>query len=113
MSAVQDERWIDVGAETEVPLLGARKIFTPFGPVAIFHLADGEFLAVEDRCPHKGGPLSDGIVHGQSVTCPLHNWQIDLRSGLAQAPDEGCVKTIPLRRVDGRVQLRLEAVAYG
>ena len=70
--------WIDVGHVRDMPERGARVVRAPFGDIAIFRTADGEVFALRDRCPHKGGPLSQGIVHGRAVTCPLHNWVIDL-----------------------------------
>jgi nitrite reductase (NADH) small subunit len=57
---------------------------------AIFRAADDHIFALLDKCPHKGGPLSQGIVYGESVACPLHNWQIKLVDGVAHAPDVGC-----------------------
>ena len=73
--------------------------------IAVFRTADDRVFALRDRCPHKGGPLSQGIVFGESVACPLHNWCIDLKSGCATAPDEGSVKRFPVRVVDGHVEL--------
>ncbi len=69
----------------------------------MFRTAEDQIFALEDRCPHRGGPLSQGIVHGAQVTCPLHNYVISLETGHAQAPDEGAVRTIPLSVVDGRI----------
>jgi nitrite reductase (NADH) small subunit len=85
--------WIAIVSVDDLPELGARVFQTPAGPIAIFRVKNDEIFAVLDRCPHKGGPLSQGIVHGKSVTCPLHAWNIQLEDGCAQAPDEGCVKT--------------------
>lgn len=96
----QDQAWIEVGALTDIPVRGARVIKTPGGCIAVFRTAENQAHALEDRCPHKGGPLSQGIVHGTSVTCPLHNWVISLTTGEAQGADKGVVKTIPLR-IDG------------
>ena len=93
--------WQDVGSIDDVPRLGSRVVATPSGNIAIFRTADDTIFAVEDRCPHKGGPLSQGIVHGHHVTCPLHNWVIALDTGTAVAPDQGCV-----RKVSVRVSLR-------
>lgn len=103
--------WIEVGRVEDVPLRGARTVRTAGPPIAIFRTADGEIFALVDRCPHRGGPLSEGIVSGKSVTCPLHNWGIDLESGAAQAPDVGCAPTIPVKLVDGRIFLA--AAAFG
>ena len=69
--------WIDIGHIDDIPLRGARVVKTPLGCVALFRTGPDEVFAADDRCPHKGGPLSEGIVHGQSVTCPLHNWVIE------------------------------------
>ena len=100
-------RWIDVGALDDIPRRGARVVKTPAGCIAVFRTADDEVFALDDRCPHKGGPLSQGIVHDRSVTCPLHNWVIDLASGEALGADEGRVATVPLRCEDGRLLLDL------
>jgi len=100
-------RWIEVGALDDIPQRGARVVKTPFGCIAVFRTADDEVFALDDRCPHKAGPLSQGIVHGRSVTCPLHNWVIDLASGEVEGADEGRVATVPLRCEDGRLLLDL------
>lgn len=97
--------WIAIGQITEIPQRGARCIETPRGRVAVFRTGDDRIFAIDDRCPHKGGPLSQGIVHGTSVTCPLHNWVISLETGRAQGADEGCVRTIPLRVEGGTVYI--------
>lgn len=95
--------WIDIGALVEIPVRGSRVIRSAVGCVAVFRTADDEVFALDDRCPHKGGPLSDGIVHGRSVTCPLHNWVISLETGMAQGADEGSVRTFRIRVEDGRL----------
>ena len=97
--------WIDVGAADDVPRRGARVVKTPLGCVAVFRTADGEVFALEDRCPHQGGPLSQGIVHGRSVTCPLHNWVISLETGEAQGADAGRAGSIAAKLEDGRILL--------
>ena len=90
----------------DIPKLGARRVHRGDGEtIAIFRTAADGVFALRDRCPHKGGPLSQGIVFGESVACPLHNWCIDLRSGAAAAPDEGCVERFPVAVVDGVVEL--------
>jgi nitrite reductase (NADH) small subunit len=99
--------WIDVGSVEDIPRLGSRVVATPEGDVAVFRTGENEIFALRDKCPHKGGPLSQGIVHGKRVTCPLHSWTIELESGDAMAPDVGCTKTIPTRVTDGRVFIRL------
>ena len=77
--------------------------------VAIFRTRDDQVFALRDACPHRGGPLSQGIVHGTSVSCPLHNWKIDLASGQALGPDEGCTNVFATRVEDGKVYLALKA----
>lgn len=97
--------WIDIGAIDDIPARGARIVKTASGCVAVFRTGADEVFAIDDRCPHKGGPLSEGIVHGRSVTCPLHNWVISLETGLAQGADTGTVATYPARIEGGRVLL--------
>lgn len=95
--------WRKVVALEEVPVLGSRVIKTGSVTIAVFRTTSDEIFAVKDECPHKKGPLSQGIVHGTSVTCPLHNWKIDLASGEALGPDEGCTNTYPAKVEDGMV----------
>ncbi len=97
--------WIAIGKIIEIPQRGARCIETPRGRVAVFRTGDDRVFAIDDRCPHRGGPLSQGIVHGTSVTCPLHNWVISLETGRAEGADEGCVHTIPLKVEGGTVYI--------
>ena len=104
-------RWVDIGPLDAIPMRGARVVKSPAGCIAVFRTATGEVFAIEDRCPHKGGPLSQGIVHGQSVTCPLHNWVISLETGAAQGADSGQTKTIPAKLENGAVWLCLDAMA--
>lgn len=89
--------WRRVCALDEIPPLGARVVRADGCDVAIFRNADDEVFALEDRCPHKGGPLSQGIVHGRDVTCPLHGWKIGLDNGEARAPDVGCASSFAVR----------------
>jgi nitrite reductase (NADH) small subunit len=100
--------WIDIGALTEIPVLGSRIVRKSGLVIAVFRTAGDALYAVEDRCPHKGGPLSQGIVHGCKVTCPLHSQIIDLSSGEVCAPDEGRVRAFPVRLVEGRIELQIE-----
>jgi nitrite reductase (NADH) small subunit len=95
--------WIDIGALEDIPREGARVIRTAAGCVAVFRSADDRAFALDDRCPHKGGPLSEGIVHGTSVTCPLHNWVFDLATGQAEGADEGSVKAHATTVRNGRI----------
>ena len=74
--------WIDIGEIADIPVLGARIVKSASGCIAVFRTGDNEAYAIDDKCPHKAGPLSQGIVHGKSVTCPLHNWVIDLEPGI-------------------------------
>jgi nitrite reductase (NADH) small subunit len=92
--------WTPIGTLADIPRLGARTVQTPLGEVAVFRTAEDEVFALINKCPHKGGPLSEGIVAGRKVACPLHNWVIDLNSGHAEAPDEGCTTSVPVR-LDG------------
>lgn len=103
--------WVDIGAVEAIPLRGARVVKSPRGDIAVFRAADGSLFALRDRCPHKGGPLSQGIVHGHGVTCPLHNWVISLETGEAQGADKGCTPKIPVRVENGRVLLLATALA--
>ncbi len=100
-----DVVWKEVCALADLPALGARQWHAGDTPIAIFRNAIDEVFAVLDRCPHKGGPLSQGIVFGDRVACPLHNWSINLRSGCADAPDEGCTTAFPTRVIDGVVSV--------
>lgn len=97
--------WREIGTVGEIPAEGSRVVRTDAGDVAVFRTADGDLHAIEDACPHKAGPLSQGIVHGGQVTCPLHNWVIDLATGVVAGPDEGCVRTLPLRLEGERIFL--------
>lgn len=99
--------WIEVARVDEIPRQGARVVRTAAGEIALFRTVDDEVFALLDRCPHKGGPLSQGIVHGRKVACPLHDWKIALDTGLAVAPDEGCAARFPVRVEAGRVSLML------
>jgi nitrite reductase (NADH) small subunit len=106
-SAAKDPNWVDIGALTDVPVRGARLVKTDAGCLAVFRTAENKAYAINDRCPHKGGPLSQGIVHGNTVTCPLHNWVISLETGEAQGADKGRVKTVPLQITNGRILLNV------
>lgn len=103
--------WIAIGSTEDIPRRGARCIATPAGRIAVFRTADHRFFALEDRCPHKEGPLSQGIVHGAAVTCPLHNWVISLETGRALGADEGSVRTFALKVEDGKLFISSVALA--
>lgn len=102
-------QWVEICRVEDIPRLGARTIETRQGRIAVFRTRDDRVFALDDRCPHRGGPLSQGIVHGLRVTCPLHDWVIDLKSGEAVAPDQGCVAAHPVRIENGMVLLSLPA----
>ena len=95
--------WIDIGALDAIPLRGARILRTAEGCVAVFRTGEDEVFALDNACPHKSGPLSEGIVHGRTVTCPLHNWVISLETGEALGADSGQVATHPTRIENGRI----------
>lgn len=97
--------WIDIAPLGSIPQRGGRVVRTAHGCVAVFRTGADEVFALDNACPHKGGPLAEGIVHGNSVTCPLHNWVISLETGKAQGADEGSVATYPARVENGRVLL--------
>lgn len=107
---IMEPVWIDIGSLEDIPVRGARVVKTAKGCIAVFRTAGDEAFALNDRCPHKGGPLSQGIVHGRSVTCPLHNWVIALDTGEAQGADKGKVRTIPLKVQSGRLLLDAKAL---
>jgi nitrite reductase (NADH) small subunit len=102
--------WIKIGRVEDIPVLGARVVQTPNGKIAIFRTEGDKIFALDDKCPHLGGPLSNGIVHGMRVACPLHNWSIDLGSGVATLPDEGCTRRYPIKIERDNVYLCLEGV---
>ena len=95
----------------DIPVLGSRRVAREKGlDVAVFRNDAGGVFALLDRCPHKGGPLSQGLIYGKRVACPLHNWQIDLESGEALAPDVGCTHKYPVKLENGRVLLALKTI---
>ena len=99
-------QWKPICSVDDIPVLGARRVTRAQGAeVAVFRTADDQIFALLDRCPHKGGPLSQGIVFGHSVACPLHNWTIGLEGGCAQAPDEGCTPKFSVKVENGQVFL--------
>lgn len=103
--------WLDIGPVAQIAPGCARTLPVRGGEeIAIFHTLDGQFHALVNKCPHKAGPLSQGIVHGTVVTCPLHNWNISLRTGEALGEDKGCVPVVPLRVDAGRIYLLRSAV---
>ena len=99
------QNWVEVGRIEDIPLLGARLVKSRKGDIAVFRTQGDEIFALRDKCPHKGGPLSQGIVHGKKVACPLHDWKIHLDTGLAVAPDEGCAARFAVEVRDGVIFL--------
>lgn len=104
------EIWIEVCRLDDIPVRGARVVRTRHGCIALFRTAEADVFALDDRCPHKNGPLSQGIVHDRFVTCPLHNWVISLETGKAQGADEGQTRTIPLKVENGTIAISSKAL---
>ena len=103
--------WLHIGTLNDIPSQGSRVLQTAFGDIALFRTLADEVFALRDRCPHKGGPLSQGIVHGKRVACPLHNWIIELESGEVVAPDQGCAHRFPVKVEDGEIYLAAPGIA--
>jgi len=102
--------WVEIGELEDIPRLGARSISSPAGDIAVFRTADDTLFALRDACPHRGGPLSQGLVFGSRVACPLHDWVIDLASGAAVGPDVGCTPRYPVRIEGTQVYVGLDAL---
>jgi len=98
-------KWTDIANLNDIPKRGARLVKTKLGCIAIFRTANDQVFAIDDACPHKNGPLSDGMVHGTLVTCPLHNWVIDLNTGKVQGADKGRVQNYKIKVENGRIFL--------
>lgn len=99
--------WHSICQVEEIPSLGGRTIRAGQMEIAVFRLSDGRIRAVDNRCPHKQGPLAEGIVSGDTIICPLHARKINLETGEVLKPDSGCVKTYPVKVEDGQVFLSL------
>jgi nitrite reductase (NADH) small subunit len=106
-ASLSDREWTKVCGIDDIPRLGARVVKADRGDIAIFRNADDEVFALRDKCPHKGGPLSQGIVFGRKVSCPLHQWIVCLDSGRAQEPDEGCTRSFRVKVESGEVFLQI------
>lgn len=102
--------FIDIGAVEDIPVRAARVVKTAHGCIAVFRTASDKVFAVDDACPHKGGPLSNGIQHDESITCPLHNWVFDLNTGQAKGMDDGTVQTYAIKIEAGRILIERAAV---
>jgi nitrite reductase (NADH) small subunit len=104
--------WVQVCAVQDIPVLGSRVVQRPPAvDIAVFRNSEDKVFALLDRCPHKAGPLSQGIVFGERVACPLHNWNIELGSGCAVAPDQGCTPSFPIRLEHGMVFVDLDGTS--
>lgn len=103
--------WTAIFDLDDIPPLGARTLAVAGGHIAVFRTENDVVYAIEDSCPHRQGPLSQGIVHGAQVTCPLHNWVIDLATGSAVAPDVGCVARYDTRLVGATIEIDLDSIA--
>lgn len=111
---MNDAKWIDIGPLDQLPALGTRTLPVQGGEeIAIFRTSTGGVHALVNKCPHKQGPLSQGIVHDTSVTCPLHNWRISLLTGEALGEDKGCVPIIPVKIDGGRIYIERAATLAG
>ena len=101
------ENWKKLCTLADIPRLGSRVVKSANGDIAVFRTADDEVFALRDKCPHKGGPLSQGIVAGKVVTCPMHSWKIQFENGEAVAPDKGCAKPYPAKIEGGLVWIAI------
>jgi len=103
-------KWIELGSLDAIPVMGARIVHIPATTIAVFRTSDDKVFALENKCAHKNGPLSEGIVHGCKVTCPLHGWVFDMKTGNAMGADEGKVTTFPVKIMDGKIFLSPVAI---
>jgi len=99
--------WHFICKVDEIPRSGGRTVHAGDISVALFRLTDDTVKAIENRCPHKNGPLADGVLSGGDVLCPLHNWRVNLDSGEVAAPESGCVKRFAVKVEDGQIFLEL------
>ncbi len=103
------DNWIEVGSIEDIPTLGSRVIESAEGDIALFRNSEDEVFALRNSCPHKGGPLADGLVAGRQVTCPLHSWTLELETGEVIAPDKGCARSYPVKIDNQVIYLNLAA----
>ncbi|MBI4740216.1 MAG: nitrite reductase small subunit NirD [Betaproteobacteria bacterium] len=106
-----NNQWVEAGALADIPRSGARPLNTSGGVIAVFRTCDDQVFATGNKCPHRGGPLAQGMVYGQRVQCAMHGLNIDLAAGKAVAPDVGCVETYPVKVENGRIWVNLVPVA--
>jgi nitrite reductase (NADH) small subunit len=110
MSTKPKAKWVDIGALDSIPVEAARLVKSDAGCIAVFRTSATEAYAISNSCPHKQGPLAQGIIAGKFVTCPLHNWVISLETGKAQGADVGHVATYPLKIEKGRILLDVSSL---
>jgi nitrite reductase (NADH) small subunit len=101
-------QWVKVAPLEDIPKLGARVVRTKTVDIGVFRTEDDRIFAVNNACPHKGGPLSQGIVYGNKVACPLHSWKISLVDGMAEEPDVGQTACFNIKVENGLVYLELK-----
>ena len=101
--------WVKIAPLNEIPKLGSRVVRTKEIEIGVFRTEDDRVFAINNMCPHKGGPLSQGIVYGDKVACPLHSWKISLVDGKAEEPDVGETTCFNTKIEDGFVYLELKA----
>ncbi len=101
------KKWYKITALEDIPIMGSRKVEIADVEIAIFKTRDGSIFAINNICPHKKGKLSEGLVHETQVTCPLHNWEIDLKTGLALGNDKGCTRIYETRIEEGIIYICL------
>ena len=102
------KHWVKVAPLEEIPVLGARVVRNNMVDIGVFRLEDDRIFAINNSCPHKGGPLSEGIVYGDKIACPLHSWKISLVDGKADEPDVGQTACFNTKVEDGFVYLELK-----
>lgn len=107
----QNSNWVRIGTLSDIPVRGSRKLEINDVSIALFRSFDDRVFALEDACPHKKGPLSQGIVHDGCVTCPLHNWVISLESGKAQGADEGQTRTFSVSIQEDEILINLAEIS--
>ena len=107
-----EREWVGIAGGTQIPPREGRVVHVNGQEIAVFNLGD-RFLATANRCPHRGGPLCDGIVTGHAVVCPLHAWKVDLETGAVARPrSDACVETFATRVTDGVLELAVAGAAH-
>ncbi len=99
------KKWYKITTLEEIPFMGSRVVEIGELEIAIFKTKDDSIFAVNNTCPHKKGKLSEGLVHEHIVTCPLHNWNIDLKNGEALGNDHGCTNIYETKIVENIIYL--------